>query len=695
MPLTLIVGPANAGKVELLLDRYLDVLDREPMLIVPHASDVVARERELLERRPALMGGTVGTFDDLFRRLAPPGKTATEAQQTFVLRRAVARAELNGLSASARSAGFVDALREVVRELESGLIEPEALDGDLAALVGAYRRELDALGLADRELRRAAAVERLASDFDAWQGEPVFAYGFEDLTAAEWALLAALAGRADVTVSLPYEPGRAAFAALRATADDLAGLAGGRVEELPPRFAEIAHPAIAHVERRLFEDDPGGPVAIDGGVRFFEGAGARGALELVAEEVAELVRAGTPPERIAVVCPSLDRWRGPLETAFGTLGIPYAVEAPQRLPQTPYGAALLALLRYAWLDGGRHELFAYLRSPYSGFARANVDFVEGRLRGRAIAAAERVEAEMEALRGSSIPALDELRAGAEPVGAVRALAAAMTTAAFGLEAPPVGEGSRGDLRALEAVGRLLDELEDWEGLAGAVSREDVVAALERATVRGASAGEPGRVAVADLARARTRRVDVLFVLGLEEGTLPRRGDGSPFLGDELRRALGGRLLRADQASRDRYLFYTACTRPTRRLYLVREAATDEGSPREPSPFWEEVAGLFPADDVARWTRRRPLSALTWPLEAAPSERERLRALALLAADEAGREPARALARANGWERRLERALAAFRRRTRLRHPLVLEQLGGRTLFNVTELEAPLELLRRA
>jgi hypothetical protein len=196
----------------------------------------------------------------------------------------------------------------------------------------------------------------------------------------------------------------------------------------------------------------------------------------------------------------------------------------------------------------------------------------------------------------------------------------MLGAAFGTDAPPVGEGSRGDLRAFEAVRTLLDELDGWTALAGPVSREEVVAALERATVRGASAGDPGRIAVTDLLRVRTRRLDAVFVLGLEEGSLPRRGDGSPFLDDDARRALGGRLLRADQASRDRYLFYTACTRATRRLYLVREAATDEGSPREPSPFWEEVAALFDPDEVARWTRRRPLSALTWPLEDAPSER---------------------------------------------------------------------------
>src|SRR5207302_415548 len=46
----------------------------------------------------------------------------------------------------------------------------------------------------------------------------------------------------------------------------------------------------------------------------------------------------------------------------------------------------------------------------------------------------------------------------------------------------------------------------------------------------------------------------------------------------------------------------------------------------------------------------------------------------------------ALARVNGWERRLERAVAAFRRPTRLTHPLVREQLGSKLTFNVTELE---------
>jgi len=148
--------------------------------------------------------------------------------------------------------------------------------------------------------------------------------------------------------------------------------------------------------------------------------------------------------------------------------------------------------------------------------------------------------------------------------------------------------------------------------------------------------------------------------------------------------LGGRLERPSTVARDRYLFYTACTRATRRLVLVREAASDEGVPREPSPFWDDVRALFDPAEVARATRRRPLSSLTWTLESAPSERERLRAVARLTVDDA--DGAAALALSNGWSRRLDRAREAFDRPTRLRSPAVLETMSGRTTFSATELE---------
>ena len=425
MGLSLLAGPANAGKVALLLERYLARLNDEPTLIVPNASDVDRVERDLLARAGCLFNGTIGTFDDLFRRLIrnePEQRpVATDAQRALVVRRALGSASLNGLARSARTAGFADALLATLGELEQGMLDPDDLTGDLARLYGAYRAELDRLRLWDRDLLRRRAAERLQSDLDAWHGEPVFAYGFEDLTGAEWSLLSALAGRTEVQVSLPYEPGRVTFASLNRTAEDLASLAGGRIEELGPRGSEYAHPALAHLERALFEESPPPPPELGDGIRFLEGAGVRGTLELVGDELATLIRGGIPAERIALVAPSVESWRAPLDTVFGALEIPYAVESRVRLPATPLGHALLHFLRYAWLDGPRRDLFAFLRSPYSGLARSSVDYVEGRLRGRAIHTPSRVEEETEKLREAPIPALGELRAAASATSGVRAL----------------------------------------------------------------------------------------------------------------------------------------------------------------------------------------------------------------------------------------------------------------------------------
>jgi ATP-dependent helicase/nuclease subunit B len=686
--LSLIVGPAHAGKVALLLDRYVEALGRDPWLIVPNRADVERVERELVERHGGLLAGTVGTFETLFGELARAdgeGKRLLgDAERSVVLRRVVEATPTD----SPRVAGLADAVGRALAELDGSLLDPDDLPGGLAPLAHAYSAELAALEAWDRGRIRRRAVERLTTDLGAWGSRPVFAHGFEDLTAAEWRLLEALSARTDVHVSLPYEPGRAVYASLRRTAEDLAALAGESVLELPARAHAYLPTALAHLERHLFTDGSE-RVALDGSIRLLEGAGTRGTLELVAEEALDLIRSGTPPEEIAVVCPSVDPLRLALGAAFAAVGVPVALEGRAPLRSTPLGHALLVLLRFAWLDGERPGLYAFLRSPYSGLARKDVDWIEGRLRGRGIRRADRtVEVTVQLRDGRPLPALESLLADGSPLAAVRHLVDGMLRNAHGTSAPPRGPRAKSDLQAHDAAVRTLGELEALVASGGEVGRSDVLAALERATVRGEPTGAPGRVAVLDLMRVRTRRFDTVFLLGLEQGTLPRRPRVEPFLDEEARRALderrAARLQRPDAASRDRYLFATACSRPRRRLVLVRQAVGDEGSPREPSPFWEAVRDLFDPDDLRRHTRRRPLSALTAEVETAATERERLRALARKAAG--APEEAAALARANGWDRRLARATRAFERDTRVTHERALRLLGAREAYSVSDLE---------
>ena len=206
----------------------------------------------------------------------------------------------------------------------------------------------------------------------------------------------------------------------------------------------------------------------------------------------------------------------------------------------------------------------------------------------------------------------------------------------------------------------------------------LAAQLERVSWRSGDPGA-GRVAVLDLRRARTRRFQAVFVLGLEQGSFPGGARESAFLTADEAAELG--IARVDSTLRDRHLFYTAVTRPWRRLHLCRRAADDGGRLLEPSPFLEDVARALGAPPELR---RRALGDLTYQLEQAPTERERLRALAR----EQRHRPdwAASVAEEQGWTRKLERARAAYRRGSRLSNPAVLAALAAQQRFSVTELE---------
>src|SRR4029077_14649069 len=85
MPLKLIHGPPNSGRAGLLRRRFVAVLERDPVLVVPNVDDVFAFERELCAEGAAL-GGAPMTFAALFRTVAtaggvPPGAELSPAQR--------------------------------------------------------------------------------------------------------------------------------------------------------------------------------------------------------------------------------------------------------------------------------------------------------------------------------------------------------------------------------------------------------------------------------------------------------------------------------------------------------------------------------------------------------------------------------------------------------------------------------------
>ena len=270
MALKLVLGPANSAKAGEVLGAYGAVAPRGAVLVVPTADDARHYRRELAAS--GVVFGSVLTFAGLIyevgRRAGYSARRLTDRQRDALLRRAVAGAQLDSLAASAPAPGFRRAAGELIAELTRSLVtaprfvaalrmwasdDPRrrAYADELARLVLGYERELERSGCVDRELYAWRALDALRADPDRWGRDEVFFYGFDDLTRLEQdavETLARIAGAA-VTVSLTYEPGRAALAAraqvvqeLRPLADEILELPGARHPLRPGGASGAASP---------------------------------------------------------------------------------------------------------------------------------------------------------------------------------------------------------------------------------------------------------------------------------------------------------------------------------------------------------------------------------------------------------------------------------------------------------------------
>lgn len=659
MPLTLVTGPANAAKAGWVLSAFREALDRaaggrltapEPLLVVPTAADVEPYQRELAASG-AVFGGEVVTFAGLVRLAAqrtgcharPLGRVARER----VVAAAVADTQLERLRDSAATGGFAAAAGRLFAELQRTLVTPARLRvalraagtpahaEEIADLYSAYARRLERLDRVDQEGHAWRVLDALRADPAAWGGRPVFLYGFDDLTPTQLDALETLVRvvGVDVTVSLPYERGRAAFAGRAATVEALRPLAeaDGRVVELADRPEYYGAPALHHLERHLFEDRPA-PASPNGAVRLLEAGGERAEAELAGAAVLELLHDGVAPHDIAVLVPQRQD-AALLEQVLEDFGVP--VEQDGRLPlaRTRLGAGLLAFARCALGTGSAGDLITWLRTPGKLHRPELADELEARLRRRAVEEVPAARAVWEELAGAPLHELDGLAAaardGLDPfLSALEAELDRIWTAPHrrravllapeaSLDARLAAEvrGAGAELRALAAAGLSCTAEEALEALAGIGVRADP--------------GTPGGVLVAEPAAVRARRFRAVLLLGLQDGAFPARPVPEPFLPDDDRRELaraGGLVLplHEDVLARERHLFYTAVSRAREVLFLSFRTTDEEGEPQLPSPFVEDVRDLFTEE---LWTSRgrRLLAEVTWPPAQAPTPQELRRA----------------------------------------------------------------------
>ena len=637
MSLTLISGPANAGKAQAVMDAVRAELaaGRQPLLVVPTAADVRRYTRELAGDG-ALIGARVtrfgGLLGELVRRSGSDGPALSERARERLIALASRRAGLAAPGDEPLSEGLSRAVRELLEDLHTGSLTPARLRGALAdldarhpgegpsrrrlgELYAGYEDELRRLGTPDVQQRRLAALAAIRADPSRWGETPVLLYGFDDLGPLQLEAVTTLAGTAAaVTVSLSFEEGRTAFAGRAAAYEALAPLAAEhqRLAAREDYYAPGAARALGHLERRLFEpDSPRVPAG--GTVRLLEGAGERAELELVAREISGLLAGGMPAGEIAVAVRgggvSLELLGEVLERA----GVPAAIQRPVPLGDSAIGRALIGLLRCVPRvadgvpPGTSADLLAWLRSPGLLRVPALADDLERGLRRRGATAVSQARALWEQ-RNWPLEAIDGLQAAQarSPLALIdrcgRELARLLSAPLQGTATVLAGEHADEGL-AHAAAARALGELRELAGRAPELAPGDASAlAGELAAVEFLGGRPPGGdvVAVLDPLALRARRVRALFLCGLQEGSFPSQRRRRRLLSEEdryeLERLTGVRLGRPeDPLAAERYLLYAAVSRPEELLVLSWHLADDEGLSTSRSLFVEDVCDLFEAE----------------------------------------------------------------------------------------------------
>ena len=704
MSLGLVVGPPNAGRAGAILRRFEAALDRDPLLVVPTRDDVDRFERELSSDGGTL-GGTVTTFPALFEEVAaatgvelPP--QLGDAQRLWLVREAIRDADIPILRASAGSPGFAPAMDRLLGELQASALDPETLaaraseaagngayERELARVFSAYEQQRDRVGRGDRHSLAAAAAAGLRAAPDAWGRRPVLLYGFDDLTAEQLELVGALAGAAEVTAAVTYEPDRSALEARGELHSKLRDDIGATiVEPLEPDRAYTDSPVLFHLERHLFEP-PQRIAELDDGLVALTAAGERGEAEQIGGEIARLLDSGVAPDEIAVVVRSPERHGMLFDEVLGGLGIPVAVDARVRFAATATGRALLALLRAVGDHGSCDDALALLRAP-GRTPPDEVDWLDRHVRRRGLRGAAETLEEWERREGwmpSEVLRLRDAGAG-ERIRALAEIASAIAERPYRREAPRTGRAATLELRAAAAAAAALAEVAQLPGRQPADA--DLIELLEQLEVPLWRGPAEGRVRVLSPYRVRARRVRHLFVASLLEGEFPSHDPGDPLLGDE-RRADLGLPPRRDPEHEERYLFYACVSRPSERLYLSWRDSDDDGQVLSPSPFLDDVADLLPEGGLE--PRRRGLDRVTFDSRDAPSADELARSLASLGPRV---DPVPLLetlgvgdpvAAAIGARLRAAAAMAHLLPGP-LRSEAVIEALGERDLFGASTLE---------
>ncbi len=616
----------------------------------------VERELLLRGGRRGILGPVVTDFVELALRILKeagcfPLRRIRPIERRYLILRIIRETPLRFFESVRNYEGFADVVADFIAELKRGMISPEDfLEGALGAegqggiardkvqeLHVMYRTYHDALatrGAYDGEGLQWKAAEALGANASLLSGvETLLVDGFATYTPVEFEMLTQLVGRVGEShITLCYEEGRPeVFTFVGATYARLKRLCTAEPVVLSGNHR--ASGALCHLERAIFaEQDSEVPAGTTVGI--VPCSDVHRELETVAREMERIRKEeGLDYSDFMVIFRDVRDYLPAITEVFGERRIPLSLATGASLAEEPFIRALVSALRLAKGEFQRENVLAVLKNSYLDADKDAAAAVENyadefglwdekpfRQTWTEAGKLRQDVGPLNDFRTRFLGTFDQLRARAEGVSSAEEFRQFVFDAIRELgflrreedrEGNGVDESSRrserceafsSEYRSLAALDQLLDTMCEYDRLLG-LGRASYGAFLEMME-RGLawmplppSRRNLNSLRVSPIVGGPPSEAAVVFVCGLCERSFPREILNEPFFKDRERRFINRRGTivldeRLPLSSGERFFFYVAVTRATRRLVLTYPAFDRAGEELVRSHYVEEVARVF-------------------------------------------------------------------------------------------------------
>ncbi len=421
-----------------------------------------------------------------------------------------------------------------------------------------------------------------------------------------------LAGQVDVTVDKPV-------------------WCTDRINGRLPRFA--GNEELAHLEHNLFRYPAqvyDGPVEH---LRLYEASSPKEEIRQACIAIRKLMMegAGLQYRDIAVVTGDMEIYGSLIEEEFAKFGIPIYLDHTRGILRNPFAEYIRSALQIVLQDFSFESVFHYLRTGLTGFAAEDVDRLENYIRrfgirGRkkwssifvykeenkegeeaALAQLERYNLLREQLMDQLMPLLSPVHTAGEMVRALYDFLVKndLQQKLAGFERQFQAQG---DLARAKEYGQIyalvIDLLDQIYGLLAEeeMERREFADILDSGLTEisvGTIPQNVDRVLVGDIERTRLKQVRILFLLGVNDGNIPKGAGNGGIISDIDREFLRESELELAPSPRQqmyiqRLYLYLNMTKPSDRLYLSCAKTGNDGKSLRPAYLIDLVRKLYPA-----------------------------------------------------------------------------------------------------